>query len=99
MPGEATMLSPVLEADRSVNRSSSAGVSIPFDAIRAPGSYVCNWNGYLLRVPQGSITTRAQPINIVGSAPLFVTKISDDPDLPVSAARQVAVDLKLHVSF
>ena len=28
----------------------SPGVSIPFDSIRSPGAYVCNWNGHLLRV-------------------------------------------------
>ena len=30
----------------------SLGVSIPFDSIRSPGAYVCNWNGHLLRVPE-----------------------------------------------
>ncbi len=91
------MLSPVLGADPPAE--AKTGVSIPFDSIRAPGSYVCNWNGYLLRVPSGSVSVRARPINLVGSAPLFVTKISDDPDLPVTAARQVAAELNLKISF
>lgn len=93
------MISPALHADPLASAPATAAVSIPFDAIRAPGSYVCNWNGYLLRVPPDSISVCVRPINIVGSAPLFVTKISDDPDLPVTVARQAAVNLCLRVSF
>lgn len=73
--------------------------SIPFDLLRAPGSYVCNWNGFLLRVPPGSLGPGGREINIVGREPLFVTKISDDPNLPVTRARELASRLSLRVSF
>lgn len=78
----------------------AANPAIPFDAIRSPGSYVCNWNGYLLRVPPAAVGPDGlRPLNIVGSQPLFVTKISDDADIPVRQARQAASDLHLSVSF
>lgn len=49
------------------------GVSIPFDSIRAPGTYVCNWNGHLLRVPESALVPDGV-INLVGPEPLFVTR-------------------------
>ncbi len=74
--------------------------SIPFDTISAPGTYVCNWNGYLLRVPEGALGPSSGRIfNLVGTEPLFVTKISDDPGLPVLRARQIAGDHALKASF
>jgi hypothetical protein len=74
------------------------GVSIPFDSIRSPGTYVCNWSGHLLRVPHSALVPDAV-LNIVGPEPLFVTKISDDPAVPLSQARQVALELNLTVNF
>ena len=76
-----------------------AGVSIPFDAIRDAGTYVCDWVGCLLRVPPGAFSAASRPINIVGLAPLFVTKISDDPDMPLTQARTAAAELDLRVGF
>lgn len=74
--------------------------SIPFDTISAPGAYVCNWSGYLLRVPRDSLQAEHRPvINLVGSAPLFVTKISDDPDVPACTARALAAERNLKTSF
>ena len=26
------------------------GTTIPFDVLRTPGAYICNWSGHLLRV-------------------------------------------------
>lgn len=74
------------------------GVSIPFDSIRTPGCYVCNWNGHLLRVPETALIPNGV-LNIVGPEPLFVTKITDDPALPLARARQAAAALNLRVSF
>lgn len=74
------------------------GVSIPFDSIRSPGTYICNWSGHLLRVP-GSALVPNGVVNIVGPEPLFVTKISDDPSVPMSKARQAAASLHLSVNF
>jgi len=75
-------------------------VSIPFDTIREPGTYVCNWNGFLLRVPVGVPGPgQGRALNLVGSEPLLVTKISDDPQLPVVQARALAKALSLKISF
>lgn len=74
--------------------------SIPFDTIEAPGTYVCNWNGYLLRVPEGALGPGNRRVfNLVGTEPLFVTKISDDPGLSVGRARQIAGDHALTANF
>lgn len=74
--------------------------AIPFDTIRTPGSYVCNWNGFLLRVPPDAMgPDGGRALNIVGAEPLFVTKISDDPDLPLPRARAFATQHRLRVNF
>jgi len=74
------------------------GVCIPFDSIRSPGTYICNWSGHLLRVPRNALMPNAV-VNIVGPEPLFVTKISDDAACPLSRAREVASELNLDVNF
>ncbi len=74
------------------------GVSIPFDSIRSPGTYICNWNGHLLRVPPAALVPNAI-MNLVGREPLYVTKLSDDPDLPLLRARRIATDLDFEPNF
>ncbi len=74
------------------------GTSIPFDSIRDPGAYVCNWSGHLLRVPRRALVPDGV-LNMVGPEPLFVTKISDNPDVLLSRARRVAAEFDLSVSF
>jgi hypothetical protein len=76
----------------------SPGVSIPFDSIRSPGTYICNWNGHLLRIPESALVPDGV-INIVGPEPLFVTKLSDDPAVPLSKARQAATELHRAPNF
>ncbi len=74
--------------------------TLAWDQISAPGAYVCNWSGHLLRVPAESVPANsASGFNIVGADPLFVTKISDDPDLNLQRARDTAAELKLDVDF
>ncbi len=73
---------------------------IPFSQIAAPGCYVCNWNGFLLRVSAESLGADCtRTLNIIGSNPLFVTKISDDPRLPVGQARRIAAQRGLKIAF
>ncbi len=74
--------------------------SLAWDQISTAGTYVCNWNGHLLRVPPESVSPdRAPGFNIVGADPLFVTKISDDPELNLQTARQSAAELNLTIGF
>ena len=78
----------------------STGVAVPLDRIAAPGAYVCNWNGHLLRVPAGGITPAGGLLlNLVGSEPLVATKIADDPELPITRLRGMAVDRGIAVAF
>ena len=76
------------------------GTQIPFEAINVPGCYICNWSGHLLRVPEDSIKPGRSPLlNIVGTTPLFLTKISNDPFMPVSKARLLAAQCDVLVNF
>ncbi len=73
---------------------------IPFASICEPGAYVCNWSGHLLRVPQDAVTAGRSPlIDIVGPDGLFVTKICNDPFVPVTKARLLACNCDMAVNF
>jgi hypothetical protein len=86
-------------SSRKAGMGEPGSVTIPFDSIHAPGSYVCNWNGHLLRVPDGGLMIDGSQINLVGPTPLFVTKISDDPQIPLSRARELASECCVTPSF
>jgi hypothetical protein len=78
-----------------------AGAQVPLDTVDAPGAYVCNWNGHLLRISQRSLLPAggSLALNIVGAEPLTVTRISENPDLPLSEARGLAWRFGLSVGF
>ena len=76
------------------------GQVVPFEAITDPGAYVCNWNGFLVRVPHDSIAPGRSPlISLLGPTQLFVTKISSNPYLPITKARLLAANLDVAVNF
>ena len=76
------------------------GASIPFDSLNEPGTYVSQWSGHLVRVPAEALKPGHSPVlEILGKEPMFVTKLSDDPFLPLTRARLVAADLDLSVNF
>ncbi len=76
------------------------GMQVPFEAINQPGSYICNWTGHLLRVPDDAVKPGRSPlISIKGSETLFVTKICDDPYVAVTKARLLAADCDFPVNF
>lgn len=76
------------------------GMTIPYEDIQEPGCYVCNWSGHLLRVPQDGVAAGRSPlISIFGKEPLFVTKISDNPFIPVTKAKMIACNLDCNVNF
>ena len=59
-----------------------AGAQVPLDTVDAPGAYVCNWSGHLLRISERSLLPAGPlALNIVGAEPLTVTRISENPDL------------------
>lgn len=76
------------------------GTQIPFEAINEPGCYVCNWSGHLVRVPEDAVKMGRSPLlSIKGTEPLFVTRLSADPYVPVSKARMLAADCDVTVNF
>ena len=76
------------------------GQTVPFASISTPGCYVCNWSGHLLRVPEDGVAPGRSPLlNIVGPDTLFVTKISDNPYIPVTKAKMLACNFDLNVNF
>jgi hypothetical protein len=80
--------------------SSSIGARFPLGCTHESGTYVCNWSGHLIRVPVGAQPWTGAPFfNIVAREPLFLTKISDDPFVPLSKARQIASSLDVYVNF
>ncbi len=80
--------------------TSHAGTSAPFDAISEPGAYLCNWSGHLLRIPEDALKPGRSPsLDLVGSEPLVVTKISDNPFITTTKARLMAADADLEVNF
>lgn len=76
------------------------GTTLPFENLNDPGCYVCNWNGHLMRVPDDGVAPGRSPlINVIGTEPLFVTKIADNPFIPLTKARMVACNLDIAVNF
>ena len=85
---------------KSVSTTAVFGATLSFDAICEPGAYICNWSGHLLRVPADGITPGRSPLlNIVGSEPLTVTKICDDPFVTLTKAKLLASNADLAVNF
>ncbi len=81
----------VSAAINGTERRLQAGVRLPLDSVTTPGAYVCNWSGHLLRVPADSLAAGGPlAVNIIGGEPLTVTKISDDPTVPLARARGLA---------
>ncbi len=73
---------------------------VAFQDLNSPGAYVCNETGCLFRIPEdGLVTGRSPLIEIVSKSPTMMTKISDDPWLPISKARQLAADADLYINF
>ena len=77
-----------------------ARTSWPFEAVNEPGTYVCNWSGHLLRIPEDAVTPGRSPkINMVGLEPLMVTKISDNPYITLTKAKLLASNYDINVNF
>ena len=77
-----------------------AGPTLVFDQIENPGCYVTNDSGLLLRVPQDALGRGRSPLmEVVSNDPWIVTRISEDPYLPLSNARMAAADLDIKIQF
>jgi hypothetical protein len=82
------------------DKNACIGTKMPFEAIQEPGCYICNWSGHLLRVPEDGVAAGRSPLlTIVGSDPLFVTRISENPYIPLTKAKVIASNYDLNVNF
>lgn len=80
--------------------SQFSGTQFRFANLTDPGAYFCNWSGHLVRVPEDAVRQGRSPvIEILGNEPLNVTKLSDDPFIPITKARMIAADLDHAVNF
>ena len=80
--------------------ASSPGTRVCFGHINAPGCYICEWSGHLLRVPPDGIAPGRSPlVTMVGCEPLYVIKVCNDPFIPITKARILAADYDLSVNF
>jgi len=85
---------------RESGSTESFGAQLPFEGINEPGCYICNWTGHLLRIPEDGLKAGRTPgIEMSAREPLFVTRLSDNPYLPVSKARLLAADCDVPVNF
>ncbi len=84
----------------SFQEGNGVGNTSAFDNITDTGTYVCNWSGHLLRVPEDAVKPGRSPlIDMRGKEQLIVTKISQDPFITLTQARIVASDLDQEVNF
>ncbi len=87
-------------APPSIELSTGVGNSLAFERINQPGTYLCNWSGHLLRIPEDAVQLGRSPtLQIRAKEQLYVTKLSDDPFVPLTKARMVASDLDHAVNF
>ena len=85
---------------RPVQPAPGVGNTFAFDQINDPGAYICNWSGHLVRMPEDAVSAGRSPVlEILGRDVLHVTKISENPFIPVTKARMIASDLDLVVNF
>ena len=80
--------------------STGARVTGPFSAITEPGCFVTITDGTLFRIPPDGLAPGRSPvISITSKSEFLVTRISADPWIGVSKARQLAADLDVPVNF
>ena len=87
---------PTFEGTRTVRKN----ITTPFNEVCEPGAYYCHNTGWLYRVPPEGLALGHSPMmNIVGQEECFVTKISEDPYLPVNKAREICANWDFAVNF
>jgi len=78
----------------------TARVVVPLDALDEPGTYICNWSGHLLRIPEGNLDdSRFAILSDADARPWTLTKISGDPHISQFQAKTLASSFGLNVNF
>lgn len=81
-------------------RALSRKVTIPFNEITESGAYYCHDTGWLYRVPDEGVSLGHSPtMNIVSRDENIVTRIAEDPWIPLNKAREICSNLDLAVNF
>ena len=81
-------------------QSTATRVTGPFSGITEPGCFVNVADGTLFRIPPDGLAPGRSPvISVTSKSEYRVTKISADPWIGVSKARQLAADMDLAVNF
>ena len=71
-----------------------------YSEIAAAGTYVLKQTGLLLRVPpEGVVPGRSPQVMLSGTVPVRVSRLSEDPALPLHRARAIASNHDLLVRF
>ncbi len=75
-------------------------ITVSFNDISEPGTYYVHTTGWLYRIPPDMLAPGHSPfMNICGNDDCFVTKVSDDPWLPVGKAREICSNWDFAVNF
>jgi hypothetical protein len=91
-----TQFTPPVDAQRYTRRN----VTVPFNEITEAGAYYFHSTGWLYRVPDDSLSLGHSPtMNICSAEECFVTKISDDPWIPLNKAREICSNWDFSVNF
>ncbi len=74
--------------------------TVPFNEMTEPGAYYFHPTGWLYRIPDEALAAGHSPVLSINSVDeCLVTKISDDPWIPVNKARQICSDRDYMVNF
>lgn len=85
-----------LERTRPVSRN----VTAPFNQVTESGTYYCHNTGWLYRIPDDNLVLGHSPVlHICSLDDCMLTKISEDPWIPVTKAREVCCNWDLAVNF
>ena len=75
-------------------------MTVPFNEITEPGAYYFHTTGALYRIPPECLAPGHSPmLNIYCDDQCLVTKISNDPWIPVSKAREICSNWDFFVNF
>ncbi len=75
-------------------------MTVPFNELIDPGAYYDHLTGWLYRVPDEGLSAGHSPVmNIVSGEEHYVSKISDDPWIPLNKAREICSNRDFAVNF
>ncbi len=75
-------------------------ITAPFNELTEPGAYYFHDTGWLIRIPDEALANGHSPVLSIDSKDdNLVTKISDDPWIPINKARQKCSDYDYMVNF